>query len=86
MDGQLMSNQDQASLVQAELQAIEASMANVLAVLVRNPQPFDDKQCNRRLKRLKRRWARMLESVEDWHGDIEECVSTGDPTVQFGGK
>ena len=86
MDGIQMTNQAAVDAGQEILQRIEKDMAALQKLLDAQETPFEDRKCNRRLRRLTKRWGRISEAVRDWHEDIEDCVSTGDVTVQFGGK
>ena len=86
MDGTPMKNQNSANAGQELLQRIEKDMRALQNILDAQDAPFEDRKCNNRLRRLTRRWGIITDSVTDWHEDIEDCVSTGDPTVQFGGK
>lgn len=80
-----MSNQTAVDAVQASLQTIETEAQKIQGVLDANRDPFEDRDCNRALRRLARRWGRISGAIKDWHEDAETCVSTGDPTVNFGG-
>ena len=84
MDGP-MTIQDDVTAGQKELQEIERLMVSLQTRMAGHDSPFDDDKCNRRFKRLRHRWMRIADDVKDWHGDVEECLSDGDPTVNFGG-
>lgn len=86
MDGNIVTNQQIVNAGQEMLLRIEKDLAGLETLLDPISDPFEDRKCNRRFKRLKRRLTSISNGVQDWHEDIEECVSTGDPTVQFGGK
>lgn len=81
-----MSFQDAVTEGQNVLQRIEKDMRTLEGILNAQETLFEDRKCNNRFRKLTRRWQRMSDAVQDWHEDIEDCISTGDPTVQFGGK
>ncbi len=87
MDGQQnMDNQAIADAISADLKIIEDAEARVQKNLDATEDPFDDPKCNRRFKRLKRRWRRHASETKEWHGDAQECAEDGDSTTNFGGK
>lgn len=82
----MTENQAAVDAGQEILTRVEKDMAALQKLLDAQEAPFQDRKCNRRLKRLAKRWSRITDAVRDWHEDIDDCVSTGDVTVRFGGK
>ena len=86
MDGpQNMDNQKAAATGQQLIQRIEADIRSLKSLMDDARGAFDG-QCEKEMRKLRRRLCRIQQSVEDWHEDAADCVQVGDPTVQFGGK
>ena len=86
MDGQPNMDMQQSALTgQKLIQRVEEDL-RALKLLMDDAKGAFDGQCEKEMRKLRRRLCRIQQQVEDWHEDAADCVQVGDPTVQFGGK
>ena len=80
-----MDNQKAALRGQDLIQSIERDLRSLKSLMDDARGAFDG-ECEKEMRKLRRRLCRIQNAVEDWHEDAADCVTVGDPTVQFGGK